>query len=99
MAVPLLHLAQSLPPKPTPESVAGKIVADIENTLGNIGEGKFVLITFMNGSVEIVSMVKPAKDWDDEYRKSLEAKIVLTIARGGTTFQLIQIREKEKVLV
>jgi len=82
-----------------PEDFAKEIVSGIEKSIQDVGEEKLVLISFINGSIEIISMVKPAKEWDEEYKKSLEAKIVLTIKRGGTTFQLLQIKEKEKVLI
>lgn len=95
ITLPFLSLAE----EGTSEDFAKQIVSGIEERVTEIGEGRFVLVTFINGSVEIISMVKPAKEWDEEYKKSLEAKIVLTIKRGGTTFQLLQIKEKEKVLI
>lgn len=95
ITLPFLSLAEER----TPEDFAKEIASGIEKTVKNLGDEKFVLISFINGSVEIISMVKPAKEWDEEYKKSLEAKIVLTIKRGGTIFQLLQIKEKEKVLI
>lgn len=82
-----------------PEEAAKEIIAGIEKTVSEIKEGRFVLVSFVNGSVEIVSTVKPANEWNDEYKKSLEAKVVLTIKRGGTMFQLLQIKEKPKTLI
>lgn len=82
-----------------PEDFAKEIIGGVEKTIGEIKEGRFVLISFVNGSVEIISTVKPANEWNDEYKKSLEAKVVLTIKRGGTMFQLLQLKEKAKTLV
>lgn len=92
---PLLSFAQ----EPNPETIAKEIATGIEERVSEIGEGKFVLITYINGVIEIVSTIPTSRDWTDEYKKSLEAKIVLTIKRGGTIFQLLQIKEKEKVLI
>lgn len=85
--------------EPTPESLAKEVLAGIEVAGEKAGEGNFVLAALVNGSIEIVSSVKPTKDWDDEYRKELEDKITATIRRGGTEFMFFQIKEEEGSLV
>ena len=81
----------------TPEAFAKEIIVGVEKA-STQNKGRLVLVCFINGSAEIIQEVKN-KGWDDEYRKDLETKIVLTIKRGGTLFQLLQILEKEKVLI
>lgn len=78
------------------EDLAKEIVQGIEKTIKEEKEGSFVLTCFINGSIEIVSNIKPANQWDDEYKKSLEDEIILTIKRGGMMFQLFQLTEREK---
>ena len=79
-----------------PEEAAKEIVAGIEKTVAEIKEGRLVLISLIDGSIEIVSMVTFAEEWSDEYRKLLENKVVLIIKRGGTVFQLLQLKEEKK---
>ncbi len=94
-----LSLFTSQAQERTPEDFAKEIASGIEKTVKEVGEGKFVLVSFVGANIEIVQTVKPFKEWDEEYKKSLEVKIVLTIKRGGNMFQLLQIREKEKILI
>lgn len=83
----------------TPEDFSKEIVSGIEETLKGQGDGKYVLISFINGTMEIVSPVKPAKEWDEKYRESLRVKVQLNIKRGGNLFQLLKIKEPEKVYI
>jgi len=85
--------------EPTPESLAKEVLVGIESAAEKVGEGNFVLAAMVNGSIEIVSSVKPTKDWDQEYRKGLEDKIAATIRRGGNEFMFFQIKEDEGSLV
>lgn len=81
-----------------PQQAAKQIVDNLEQVTAE-GKDQFVLVSFINGSMEIVATVKPSKDWDDAYRKGLEAKIVLTILRGANMFKLLVIKKGEEVLV
>jgi hypothetical protein len=95
ICLPFLSFAEER----TPEFFAKEIVAGIENAMTEESDGRFALICFVKGSVEIIQTVKPVSDWDEEYREEMKAKIVLAISRGGNLFQLLQIKEKEKVLI
>ena len=82
-----------------PEESAKEIIAGIEKTVSEIKEGRLVLICFIDGSIEIVSTVTFVEEWTDEYRKLLESKVAITIKRGGTVFQLLQLKEEKKEFI
>jgi hypothetical protein len=81
------------------QKLAKEISTGIEETTKEIGDGRFVLISFINGSIEIIQPIKPQKEWTKEYKQALEEKIESTIKRGGIVFQLLQLKEKQGKLI